>query len=347
MQICPSCGIIAATSLIQCQECGNPYPYSLPRALPLPSPYHWVFLRGHFVCGSCRFDIPLNFLDLDGTVRCNNCGIQQKFPLQTWQTALYKARGIIDFTGDERPPEDSPLWPFFYKELPENAKREAVHLGAHASLVHLISPKSADSSAVTLAVSTGNPLCESCIAPLQISKVDETSLQLACPACSHEQRYQRDENFSTIKGLAFAVANEHREGAMEAIISARSEGGVIALDCPKCGGALPPHKDQYFATCTYCGTSCYIDPALLNVKDLPDKPSPLWLLFQGSSAFKYDLALKAFEYEQATKPKKPPRKTQESPASTGSPLMEFITAHPYLLPALAVILAIAVVMSLT
>src|SRR5687768_8175247 len=59
----------------------------------------WVAIECEFQCRACGHLSPLNQLDVDGSVRCLLCGLDQAFAQSSWRLALDAAHALADLGG--------------------------------------------------------------------------------------------------------------------------------------------------------------------------------------------------------------------------------------------------------
>ncbi len=306
--VCPSCGVGASLGLAQCESCGATLPNPCPGVgEPAPNCY-WVAVKCHFDCRICGHSSPLNHLDLDGSVWCANCGIEQRFATSQWSPLLDFAEAVGDLAGPNRAgrfPERSPsiasVNPF-------------AHLGVSQSFGQLrrqAAPNApaGESHALTLAAAPGHPLCSSCHALFTLTQLDEQGFSLSCPSCQKQQRYQRPPGLSgNLRGV---LAHEHLVGSSAATLE-QDPGGAVLIKCPNCKAPLSPDESSAIVTCRYCSAVSRLtlgQRRTLGQKNLA--PELWWLLFSGPSRQRLEFERALLQStEAAENPELPPSKSK-------------------------------------
>lgn len=237
--ICMGCGIATDTSRSNCESCQTPYPSPPQLARPQPQSGYWVAIRAEFTCNSCGFDVPLNHFELGEGVVCTRCGIEQRYDEENWEELVDFAHAVGDF--------GAPGPQGRYPDQPVPKQKPFAHIGSRGSWAR---------SGMFYA-SPGNPLCDSCKAPLVVTNRGEGHLEVSCSSCGERRGYEvpPSSRFSQLAGLR---ADEHEAGRRDARI-VENAGGVVVLQCPNCSAPLTGIADSKgIVSCGFCQIPCRI-----------------------------------------------------------------------------------------
>jgi hypothetical protein len=241
----------------------------------------WVRVEASFECRACGHRSPINHLDVDGSVLCFNCGIEQRFEVGAWWDLLQDAHAAADLTG----PHPEGL-------LPEPGVSIAEH-NPHATLGVGVSSVEEENGeqALRIVMAPGAPLCSKCLGLLSIAARAEGKLSLRCAACQVDRHYSLPSKLSQrARALRGVVAAAHEDGRLDAVV--HEEAGVTALRCPTCGAGLSVDGSS-IVTCQYCSTSSRVQARALGKLAKHAKPTPFWLLFEGPSPLRGKLKKRA------------------------------------------------------
>lgn len=272
LPLCRGCGIVAPLEQDRCASCSRELETPRWWVAVDPQEFLWVQVRASFECRACGHRSPIDYLDVDGSVSCLSCGIEQRFENKQWWGALEHAHAVADLTG----PHGEGL-------LPEG-EISIAKLNPHAEVGVTRSQVEVErgEQSLRLVASPGAPLCEKCHGLLEVGRGTARRLSLLCRPCGIEKRYEQPKNLSQrVRALCGVLAPAHEEGRLDAVL--REEGGVTALRCPTCGAALNV-GDSNIATCQYCQTSSRVEARARGKSKKDIEPTPFWLLFEGPSA---------------------------------------------------------------
>lgn len=271
--VCPGCGVQRASALSACTVCETPY--AEPGvAMPADDDY-WIAVRCQFQCRSCGHLSPLNHLDLDGSVVCLRCGLDQVFELDQWADGLDHAMragteaGAGDFAG----------------------------LGVTTSAVELVqsgftlTDGMMKTRSLRVSAGPGHPLCARCRVPLVHAAEAEGVSSSRCPQCTDTLRCALPPQARSLCGpvravIAEELALDRREARIDAPgADGGATPGAIAIKCPQCSAPLKITGASTIVTCEYCQTASRI-PSRTLFRLGHDHPVPQvwWLRFSGDAA---------------------------------------------------------------
>lgn len=227
----------------------------------------------------------MNHPDLDGSVTCAYCGLEQTLDARVWSGVMSSAHELVDLCGVNpdvaSAPESSPLKvdnP--YRNIGVNASErsyeEAAVVGGRAPLEVRISP--------------GQPLCAGCRTPLGWQMVG-AELALACGACGRAERYAPVPAVSRLNPALSAVAAQPLRSDMRHVTSHVDPDGVVQMICPNCGAPLAASPGSTQVVCSHCQSPSLVPNKLwfrLGVR--APRVEPIWMLFSGPSPRRQALA---------------------------------------------------------
>ncbi|MBN1606336.1 MAG: hypothetical protein JW940_06865 [Polyangiaceae bacterium] len=246
--------------------------------------HYWVRVLCEFQCRGCGHWAPLNYLDLDGSVLCQHCGLEQVFSNSSWQEALEFAQAVGDLAGgpDGRWPHsvvsiglDNP-----FAAVGSPKRPEAVHAQSGSITEDgLQIPKTLRIKAAPehpRDPETGQPLTFQLLAPWE--------LRSTAPASGRTRTYKAAKpNLPWVEPVAAIVSEEYRSDQLTANVG-QSPTGVAILQCPSCGGTLRPEPGCRAIDCSFCHARCRIPERLRYVIRSPNVAAePWWILFSGPS----------------------------------------------------------------
>lgn len=297
VEICSACGVMLGTEKQGCSACAAPRTEPARWALEQPDESYWVAVRASFTCSACRFDSPLDYVELDDSVTCLRCGIEQRFDPAAWGGLVEHAHGVGDLATVEAQDGEAP------RSTPPGNPHEG--LGARARTW----AKQGHWSATL-----GNPLCADCKAPLRVAEAHEDHLDVVCSACSERRSYELPRAVRGIAGLAGVLAEELELGAREARVEGAA--GVTALHCPGCGaslGEIAPGAGTVL--CRYCNTSCRVSArAHARAGHAASPPKTWWMLLTGPSELRTKLERRARANEHRDRQRAQQRDATRTPA---------------------------------
>ena len=212
-----------------------------------PRAIGWVTMECTFRCRACGFDVPLLALDLDGSVVCLRCGLDQAFDKRAWHEAFDLAHAVADGTTT-----------VVKKQTIQGDNQMRVTAMPHA------------------------PRCAACEGPLDV-ELDAASALAHCAACKTDVTYVvPDAATRMTKGALRAVlADEHRA---DALVKVQDTAGAIAIQCPSCSAALDADAKTKFVSCKFCNTKSRIPERVwMRLRGGDPKPAAMWLAFAGES----------------------------------------------------------------
>ncbi len=286
---CSSCGVFAPRERKTCEWCETPLDTSVDVPLERDDIYP-VAVRCQFQCRSCGHMSPLNQLDLDGTVRCLRCGLEQVFDVGSWTGALHHAHAVGDLAG----PAPEGLHP--HPRVSIAGDNPLASIGRYRTSARLsqtgtsiedgmVVPRS-----LRIDAAPGHPLCPSCSDPLELGAARGT-LIAACARCQRTATYDVDPRASRIcPGLAGVLAEDQRSDRPEVRVADVGASDASVLRCPGCGAALTGADDAPSVTCEFCKTVARIPGRLrLQLFDHAPETETWWLLFRGRSHHREEL----------------------------------------------------------
>jgi hypothetical protein len=282
--ICPGCGIIAPGQATGCEVCKKPFAHPRVVSPGAADGSYWVAVRCSFQCRSCSFLSPLDSLDLDGSVECGQCGMQQRFDVGAWTEALAFAHGVGDLA--HPPPEGRHPHPWIWigGDNPHLRIGYTEAFGEHRQSSTTVENGVHVHRSLFLQASPGHPVCRRCDRPLAMTIEPAGRAVTRCDGCGETATYALPpESTRYAEALCALVCQEHRVDRKQARLETVA-GGPIALRCPECGGALPATRDRV-VQCAYCKTASLI-PARARLRDAGTtlQPEIWWLAFRGPSA---------------------------------------------------------------
>jgi len=245
---------------------------------------YWVAITCEFQCRACSHLSPLNYLDLDGSVRCLRCGLDQAFARAAWQRALGHAHAVGDLAGSPEGRHPHPVFSIA-KENPFAKAR-----GGRDSQSGFATERGVQiPTNVQVSAEVGTPDCEKCRVPLVVQRRGPGQIHSSCPRCGEARTYVLPPEGPRISpGLVGVMATEHRTDTPMTRVEDRP--GAVAILCPSCGGALEVARDSRFATCTYCRTTSRIpEKTLYRSGSEAVTPERIWLAFEGPSQMRKKL----------------------------------------------------------
>lgn len=248
---------------------------------------YWVSVRCEFQCRACGHLSPLNFLDLDGSVRCLRCGLDQAFARASWEQVLEHAHSVGDLAGSAEGREPHAL----YSIAGENPFA-AVRSARHTQSGFVTERGMQIPTSVQLQADLDPPTCDGCQSALIIQRGGPGEVRTTCSRCSATRSYQLPAEAPKIApGIVGVIASEHRSDCPATRVQDDvARPGAIAVLCPACGGQLSPTRDSPFATCGFCRTTSRIpQKTLFRVGGEMAKPERFWLAFQGPSLLRKKL----------------------------------------------------------
>jgi hypothetical protein len=325
-QGCRGCGVQIATSRTGCDVCATPYSEG---HVPLPEAGDtlWVAVRCRFQCRSCGHLSPLDQLDMDGSVTCLRCGLDQIFDVESWRDGLDHAMraGVLAGTGK------------FDALGKTRSSLEFVQSGFQ------LKDGIMTTRSLRVAAGPGHPLCGTCHEPLRVELDEAGEARSRCPTCGEGMRCvlpgPARRMCQPIRAvLAEELATDRREAKVEA--SAGANAGAIAITCPHCAAPLSVTGASSIVTCEYCHASSRI-PSRTLFRLGHDHPTPKvwWLGFDRAAARQQVLP----RPRPATPPPDAPSSSPRPQPSPPTPAKRRVHPGPGVLLSLGVVAAVGLV----
>ena len=248
----------------------------------------WVGVRCQFQCRACGHLSPLNHLDVDGSVACLRCGIEQMFDNTAWVDGLDHAMRCGALAGQSGK----------FKQL-----GITMTAADFAQNQIKISSGLVTSSSLQISAGPGHPPCPRCHWPLDI-EIDGTTTKARCSKCDATQACElaapAKKLCSPVCGVIAEELLERREAKVD------DSAGALAIKCAHCAAPLKVTGMSTIVTCEYCGSSSRI-PRRTMFKLGHDKPVQQlwWLAFSRTGA--------AAVLRQRERPEPKPRAPQPTP----------------------------------
>lgn len=289
MELCGSCGAIALPRAQRCGVCEAGLERK--RASALADGLIVVGVRCRFQCRGCGHLAPLDRLDVDGTVRCARCGLEQAFDVSGWEEALAFAHAVGDLAGPE--PEGrfpDPIYALGDENPHRNVGVNAVW-ETHALSGEVRQGASVLQRSLEIRAHPGRPLCP-CGAPQELRRAAD-GVESRCSACG-----RRSTSRVEPQAGRFNKALRATFGATSAPPDAtRGLTGSMGFNCPGCGAPLTVSANNPLATCPFCKLSSRVSTAALGGTGDDQPPAVWWLVFEGASAERARLLREGGELE--------------------------------------------------
>ena len=287
MEICPTCGVIAPTARNTCEVCDGDLAAKR-RAPDLAEGRYWVGVRCHFQCRSCGHMSPLNFLDMDGSVQCHHCGLDQAFDVQSWGDGLEHAHQVGDLAG----PAAEGRHP--HPRVSIIGANPMARVGVDRTQATSAQAGTITRDGMTLTrslrvdASPGHPLCHRCQTPVETHR-EEHRVTTRCPNCSAGTVCELPESAEdACDGLCGVHAADMRVDRPQVKLDRSS--GAVAMTCPNCGAGYTDVSEGKLIQCPFCQTVARIpDRFLLRYLDRKPVTETWWLLFEGPSPARREL----------------------------------------------------------
>jgi hypothetical protein len=284
LAVCRGCGVVAPRQRSECEVCEHSFaeaPLEVPRLID--GDCYWVAVRARFKCRACGHKAPLNHLDMDGSVVCVSCGVDQAFRSRGWTRPLKHAHGVGDLSGpgsEGRFPD--PALPLgqsnSFRDIGESET-----WGFSGSQGTSAGGGSTAHESLEIEAAPGHPLCDHCRAPLRIERRTDELLTLCCDACDAKPTsyplppQARDR-------IAGAASREQSSGQKD-VAALLEDAGPQTVKCGECGAPLDLSGSCSVVTCRFCQVTSRIpESVLLKMGFKNPKPLIWWLLFQGPSS---------------------------------------------------------------
>ncbi|MBW2524938.1 MAG: hypothetical protein JRI23_12210 [Deltaproteobacteria bacterium] len=288
--VCRGCGLIAPTAHSACDHCGTATGEHAVQVSFRSDGYLSVAVQMEFQCRACGHFAPANFLDLDGSLSCAHCGIEQAFAPRRFRDVLLAAHDVGDLAGPHKEGHPANRSALIGKENPHGA------IGRTES-VHATSLRRSDEIdlKVRLKLTRGRRLCHSCQMPVELYPDGQGQVTTVCSYCQARVEYALPAGGRELYGpLLGVIADEHRSDWQRSETVSADPGAPVAIQCPSCHAPLKVSASTSFARCQYCSTESVI-PARAWARATGEDATPqIWFaLFHGPSQARKRLAMEA------------------------------------------------------
>jgi hypothetical protein len=267
MDTCGQCGAWAPEAADRCAACeATP----LKRLRGSHTEPRCVQIRLTFPCGACNLPAPLERVADDGVVVCCRCGLRQAIDPGHLAEMLRTAWGVADLWhpdpegGRPSPVSIAAINP--YRDPTTAGRRFQGPGGLEAWLGRGIPLDDAEGRPVELTVESPGRVLTSTGARYELSS----------------------EALGLCEGLVGVVADEHRLDDSTLDLAVAGEGQ--AFSCARCGAALPVDGTRRLVACSYCEAVHHIPSDLRHRLREDPVPDAWWLLFEGDSPLRRQLA---------------------------------------------------------
>ncbi|GMV15403.1 MAG: hypothetical protein AMXMBFR56_36270 [Polyangiaceae bacterium] len=273
---CSGCGALAPKGLSVCEVCQSSLDGGRVALPGLGQDPYWVGVMASFQCRACGHVSPLNHLDVDGSVMCLRCGVDQRFDPEQWWKSVDFAHAVGDLAGS---PEGR-----FPQSVSVALDNEVANVGVERTFAEQQQGDDDEGHAMTLCAMLGHPLCEGCRTPLALTELTEASLVTRCPSCQKSHSYDRPPSVARrYPALRGVVAEEHERANLPVDVQ-NDAGGAVLLRCPNCSAPLAVTGSSTVVTCRFCNAVSRLPPAALRgLGHHAPKRLLWWMLFQGPS----------------------------------------------------------------
>jgi hypothetical protein len=295
---------------------------------------YWVSFRCEFQCRACGNLSPLNYLDLDGSVRCLRCGLDQAFATSAWQRALEHAHAVGDLAGSPEGRQPHPIFSIASENPYRDTNTATDQQSGFAFQQGLQVPTTMRSTATL-----GQPSCTKCNVPLQAQRTGPGRIETRCTRCGEARSYALPAEASRVfPALVGVIAGEQRvDRPATRVASEVGDSGAVALSCPGCGASLSVAPGTRLATCEYCRTTSRVpDKTYYRAGGDAVQAETWWLAFDGPSATRKKLERdpnfprEAGDIGSDLQADKPPRRKRPGPGElaliVGLPLLFVLAA---------------------
>jgi len=231
---------------------------------------------------------PLNFLDMDGSVQCHHCGLEQAFDVDSWRDGLEHAHQVGDLAGPE--PEGRHPHP----RVSVVGANPMARVGVDQTQATSAQAGTVTRDGMTLTrslrvdASPGHPLCRRCQTPVE-TYVEGHRVTTRCPSCPTGAVCELPERAEqSCAGLVGVMADDMRVDRPQVKLDRSS--GAVAMTCPNCGAGYSDVSEGKIVKCPFCQTVARIpDRFLLRYLDRKPVTATWWLLFEGGAPARREL----------------------------------------------------------
>jgi hypothetical protein len=285
-RVCPQCGALALDQHTHCPRCEASYGDAL---LLVPSTFEqrfWVGIEATLTCRACGHASPCNHLDIEHSVTCLHCGLEQRLDPNQWWGALSHAHAVADLCGPH--PEGR-----FPNELVSIRRHNPfAQVGTSCtSAEHHGTSNDRGQPILDVIATPGHPPCPVCHTPLELVRVAPPELALECPnpACGERTTTVLPDGVRMkIPDLVGIAGSEHEKGRRDVRIQRGPAG--LGCYCPACSAIVSVVSYSTLVECQHCHTISRVpDKALRSLGFEAPKRQLWWLLFEGPSKLRAKL----------------------------------------------------------
>lgn len=248
---------------------------------------YWVEVQCEFQCRACGRLSPINYLDLDGSVRCLYCGLDQAFARASWTRALDHAHALGDLGAAHAESREPHAWLSIARENPMKGKTSAEDVQSG-----MVSERGMQfPTSLRIDARLREPQCQACSVPLVVQRQGPGQVHTTCPCCgSRDQFAMPIEAPGLCAGLRAVIASEHStEFKPTRVQCDAAHPEAVTLECPGCGAAIGMNPGTRLAVCQYCRTTSRIPEKAFARAGADAKQEPFWLAFDGPSLLRKQL----------------------------------------------------------
>ncbi len=249
---------------------------------------YWVRLSCEFQCRACGRLSPLNYLDLDGSVRCLYCGLDQAFARGSWTRALEHAHALGDLGGPHAESREPHPWLSIAVENPWRGKVTAEDVQSG-----LITERGMQiPSSLRVEASLDDPSCVACSVKLVVQRQGAGQVRTSCPRCgTTDQFVMPSEAPGFCAGIRAVIASEHStEYKPTRVECDAAHPDAVSLACPGCGASLQMNPGTRLAVCQYCRTTSRIPEKTFARGGVSNaQRESFWVAFEGPSLLRKQL----------------------------------------------------------
>jgi hypothetical protein len=244
---------------------------------PRPDGACWVRVTCEASCPGCKARGPFGAFTAEGAAECVLCGAAEAPSLFFWRVILKFAHAVGDLAG----PNEEGRHPSSDVRIGTVNPYKQVGLETSEASDDESAVRESDDAPSRLHAGPGHPLCPGCAEPIDASWDGSAH---PCARCGH-----------AAAGVAPVAAMRTNRSLRAILPYARAIAGKavpVALECPTCKAPLSVEASANHATCKYCNASVLVPRA--PPADSAARPGEVcaWLLFQGPSRKREELAQK-------------------------------------------------------
>jgi hypothetical protein len=246
----------------------------------------WVGIEATLECRACGHASPCNHLDVEHTVTCLHCGLEERLDPNQWWGALAHAHAVGDLCG----PHPEGRFPNELVSICRHNPFAEVGL-TRVSAQHHGSTPAPGQPTLNVVATPGHPPCARCRTPLVLARVEPPELELECPnpECGERTTTVLPEGVRVkIPDLVGILGREHEKGRRDVGIEHGPQG--LGFYCPSCASAVEVLSYSTLVECRLCHTVARVPDKALRILGFERPKTELWwLLFEGPSKLRSKL----------------------------------------------------------